>query len=60
MMQKALESLPTRGAWIEIDPKVRKVVIVASLPTRGAWIEICVSVSMEQYMPVAPHTGSVD
>ena len=35
------ESLPTRGAWIEIVPFLRHLPTrIWSLPTRGAWIEI--------------------
>ena len=34
------ESLPTRGAWIEIPGPVRNPPRRRSLPTRGAWIEI--------------------
>ena len=35
-----MESLPTRGAWIEIGSDGRSSQQMASLPTRGAWIEI--------------------
>ena len=36
-----LESLPTRGAWIEIINSVLLMMfLLKSLPTRGAWIEI--------------------
>ena len=34
------ESLPTRGAWIEINGNADEVDGEKSLPTRGAWIEI--------------------
>ena len=38
---KALnESLPTRGAWIEILVAISLIFTTRSLPTRGAWIEI--------------------
>ena len=33
-------SLPTRGAWIEIQGLPKKFARSKSLPTRGAWIEI--------------------
>ena len=33
-------SLPTRGAWIEIQEARDGQVELQSLPTRGAWIEI--------------------
>ena len=35
-----LESLPVRGAWIEIGPGTFCITTGASLPVRGAWIEI--------------------
>ena len=54
------QSLPTRGAWIEIslsNPiRSRKV----SLPTRGAWFEIMEIHKLVEKAFVAPHTGSVD
>ena len=35
------QSLPTRGAWIEIDLAFSLFSLYSeSLPTRGAWIEI--------------------
>ena len=34
------ESLPTRGAWIEMCPAVFGGRPPLSLPTRGAWIEM--------------------
>ena len=35
------ESLPSRGAWIEITAQdVSDLEYQSSLPTRGAWIEI--------------------
>ena len=56
-----LQSLPSRGAWIEIKSWSCKGLEVLSLPSRGAWIEMSDSpldfVSPE---PVAPLTGSVD
>ena len=33
-------SLPTRGAWIEIERFKKCIKSTKSLPTRGAWIEI--------------------
>jgi len=36
----AKQSLPTRGAWIEIATSTRNFLSAPSLPTRGAWIEI--------------------
>ena len=38
--EHAGESLPLRGAWIEIDKKERGHGNNKSLPLRGAWIEI--------------------
>ena len=34
------QSLPVRGAWIEIAYALRKAIREGSLPVRGAWIEI--------------------
>ena len=34
------QSLPSRGAWIEITREEMATMGVASLPSRGAWIEI--------------------
>ena len=34
------ESLPARGAWIEIPRRRENPPLVVSLPARGAWIEI--------------------
>ena len=37
----AIESLPVRGAWIEMDGTSSSTVTPeTSLPVRGAWIEI--------------------
>ena len=33
-------SLPSRGAWIEIDDRKTPLMVRSSLPSRGAWIEI--------------------
>ena len=38
------ESLPARGAWIEIDGLCRGHGCPQSLPARGAWIEIIYNV----------------
>ena len=35
-----VESLPSRGAWIEIFSAKVKISAHRSLPSRGAWIEI--------------------
>ena len=53
-------SLPTRGAWIEINTQVYAYMLTMSLPTRGAWIEILVGTGIGIFSAVAPHTGSVD
>ena len=56
-----LESLPIRGAWIEICYVVRgHIGIAKSLPIRGAWIEIYSQQSADWAYQVAPHPGSVD
>ena len=40
-----MESLPTRGAWIEIESLEYQKRPSPSLPTRGAWIEM-IAISM--------------
>ncbi len=59
-VQGASKSLPTRGAWIEINRAIYSAVIPRSLPTRGAWIEITLGAKKYAYREVAPHKGSVD
>ena len=55
------ESLPVRGAWIEIaingtsDYPTDK-----SLPVRGAWIEMVNNHYLYHRASVAPRAGSVD
>ncbi len=56
-----IESLPSRGAWIEIlyyNLIINKILM--SLPSRGAWIEILTSAMVGGNFKVAPFTGSVD
>ena len=54
------ESLPSRGAWIEMGSNCAAAKRPRSLPSRGAWIEI----KSRDYIPaaewVAPLAGSVD
>ena len=38
--RRFIQSLPLRGAWIEIHPSWNDVFGHVSLPLRGAWIEI--------------------
>ena len=55
------ESLPVRGAWIEIVVNVeRSPSDGTSLPVRGAWIEIIASYTSRRKSSVAPRKGSVD
>ena len=49
-----------RGAWIEISFAFIVYLLDASLPMRGAWIEIVTFISLDIYIIVAPHAGSVD
>ena len=55
------QSLPVRGAWIEIRKSACATPCCArSLPVRGAWIEIA-SDLLDKFMGlVAPRAGSVD
>ena len=36
----SVKSLPSRGAWIEIEQALYNKLHGRSLPSRGAWIEI--------------------
>ena len=55
------ESLPPRGAWIEIGDTVMAATGKGqSLPPRGAWIEIFMPCVIRYPAIVAPPTGSVD
>ena len=54
------ESLPVRGAWIEIALALVKSHKKQSLPVRGAWIEMLPSVGDTVSDAVAPRAGSVD
>ena len=57
----ALQSLPVRGAWIEISPALCKHFEVRrSLPVRGAWIEMLTPINVRCGNYVAPRAGSVD
>ena len=53
------ESLPSRGAWIEIYliPSASPSGAL-SLPSRGAWIEIEVAVTMNTIKPSLPSRGA--
>ena len=56
-----MESLPARGAWIEISLRHGAATMAyTSLPARGAWIEILLMVLVCGWILVAPRTGSVD
>ena len=54
------ESLPVRGAWIEIEPYRKQDTRPGSLPVRGAWIEMKSLRIVLQMGLVAPRKGSVD
>ena len=54
------QSLPMRGAWIEIYVDHYYEGTLESLPMRGAWIEIYYSHIVFILRFVAPHAGSVD
>ena len=47
------QSLPVRGAWIEISSDRRFARALTSLPVRGAWIEIAVSQSRSYHLRVS-------
>ena len=53
------ESLPPRGAWIEIPTQTAREYIAAmSLPPRGAWIEIAVHPILGRQLPSLPPRGA--
>ena len=54
------QSLPSRGAWIEIPILLTNRLQAVSLPSRGAWIEIAMVYYLPSNSQVAPLTGSVD
>ena len=54
------ESLPLRGAWIEIVMVFCLCYPWVSLPLRGAWIEIVELIQQAENLEVAPPAGSVD
>ncbi len=60
-MTPPAESLPVRGAWIEIDNSWReRQASRVSLPVRGAWIEMTHGLQSAIGGRVAPRAGSVD
>ena len=56
----AEQSLPSRGAWIEINCLSLMASRHVSLPSRGAWIEILDKPKVSLSLKVAPLAGSVD
>ena len=56
----AHQSLPARGAWIEIRRLRPLTRSDTSLPARGAWIEILSTTFFAASHAVAPREGSVD
>ena len=60
MTDTAGQSLPLRGAWIEIMSKQDQYIIAESLPLRGEWIEISLTSKMLIAIGVAPLAGGVD
>ena len=54
------QSLPARGAWIEIPDSGPQAGGAKSLPLRGAWIEIRAGRSVRCEVIVAHREGSDD
>ena len=54
------QSLPVRGAWIEMEQREEANRRARSLPVRGAWIEISTFADLLGSARVAPRAGSVD
>ena len=60
-MKEPSESLPVRGAWIEMTcAATHPTIMQLSLPVRGAWIEIPRLIPPRLGQCVAPRAGSVD
>ena len=59
-IEAEFESLPVRGAWIEMFRQRDGDGSDLSLPVRGAWIEIGTVAGGLNLFPVAPRAGSVD
>ena len=55
----AAQSLPVRGAWVEITDTVSPRYGYMSLPVRGAWVEIARLMRSFRFTTVAPRAGSV-
>ena len=52
---KNSESLPARGAWIEmVNEAVDIITEGVSLPARGAWIEMAAMLTVPIHTKVAP------
>ena len=54
------ESLPMRGAWIEIEGQRIGAIHRMVAPHAGAWIEMMMNTYRLTDLSVAPHAGSVD
>ena len=52
------QSLPVRGAWIEIAGSVAAFCRLTSLPVRGAWIEIFRAQALLDLKPSLPVRGA--
>ena len=52
------ESLPVRGAWIEMAAARRSSAVPGSLPVRGAWIEISQLWCRGLWLPSLPVRGA--
>ena len=53
-----MASLPSRGAWIEMQRTSRRRDIIWSLPSRGAWIEITISILLIHFVWSLPSRGA--
>lgn len=56
-LKEGSESLPMRGAWIEMYMSSLCASSAMSLPMRGVWIEILKKHSLHAKKNVAPHAG---
>ena len=53
------QSLPVRGAWVEMSTSQPTSDPTESLPVRGAWVEMTLDKRQKKWYLVAPRAGSV-
>ena len=58
-LEQKVESLPVRGAWVEMLAYSGTIGSAWSLPVRGAWVEMPENLKALGDVVVAPRAGSV-